>query len=163
MNIDAAGVMDNKGSGFHSYGGQNSYAVNNYAFPSNASVPPPSFAAPADTVGMVDANDYNTLPKRPCRLVGQMFDPSTSSSYPNYWKNIGNSYRCFSDLSNPSDAEATQRGEASHSSMINVLFLDGHSKSVAYDKLINDTPNQTDASGNRYVNSIWDPFKSGCQ
>jgi prepilin-type processing-associated H-X9-DG protein len=66
-------------------------------------------------------------------------------------------------LPNPSDAQAIQLGKARHSGQINVSFLDGHSKSVAYDKLINDTPNQIDASGNKYMNSLWDPFKAGCQ
>lgn len=163
VNIDANGVMGNKGSGFQSYGGQNSYAVNNYAFPSNAAAPLPAFTAPADTVAMVDASYYNALPRRPCQLSGQTFNPSTGTSYPNYWKNIGNSYWGFSDLPNPSDADAVARGKARHQGLINTLFLDGHAKAVNYDKLVNDTPNQLDANGNKYTNSLWDPYKSGCQ
>lgn len=49
VNIDAQGAMGNAGSGFQSYGGQNSYAMNNYVFRSNQGYALAGLEAPADT------------------------------------------------------------------------------------------------------------------
>jgi prepilin-type processing-associated H-X9-DG protein len=109
---------------------------------------------------MVDASYYNTLPQNPCNLRGQNpgFNVLTSS-YPRYWKQIGNSYlfRFPTPPGEPSNAEAVQLGKARHQGQINVLFLDSHAKAVNYEKLIADTPTAA------YINSMWDPFKGGCQ
>lgn len=120
--------------------------------------------APADTVAMTDAMYYNVLPKNPCRLIGETYgtatspvDP-TSSSYPRYWKNIGNSYINFAPLVEPSDAQAERLGKSRHSEQINTIYLDGHSKSMQYGRLIND-PGLVRGG----TTSIWDPYKSGCQ
>jgi len=42
--------------------------------------------------------------------------------------------------------------------MINVVWLDGHAKAVAYDKLRVDAGLSTGSQ-----TSIWDPYKLGCQ
>jgi prepilin-type N-terminal cleavage/methylation domain-containing protein/prepilin-type processing-associated H-X9-DG protein len=168
VNIDANGVMGNAGSGFQSYGGQNSYAANNYVIRPGLGFPLAGLQAPADTIAVIDGSYYNALMRNPCQLLSETYgiangpeDP-TINSYPNYWKNLGNSYWGFSDLPNPSDADAITRGKARHSGMLNIIFLDGHAKAIAYDKVVADTPNQV-VNGGRYTNSMWDPYKAGCK
>jgi prepilin-type N-terminal cleavage/methylation domain-containing protein/prepilin-type processing-associated H-X9-DG protein len=175
VNIDAAGAMGNAGSGFQSYGGQNSYAANNYVFKSvsfaaNGVVTGSTFALaalgePANTLGMVDGSYYNALP-RPNALCPKGLtlagDPdgtafTTTSSYPVYWKNLGNSYWGFSDLPNPSDLQARTLAKARHTGSLNVIFMDGHSKAINADRVIDDpglVPGGT--------TSLWDPYKQGC-
>ncbi|MDX1935190.1 MAG: prepilin-type N-terminal cleavage/methylation domain-containing protein [Capsulimonadales bacterium] len=170
VNEDTNGVMGNKGSGFQSYGGQNSYAANNHVIRPGLGFPLAGLVAPADTIAMIDASYYNALERNPCRLAGEGSygvangpeDP-TQSSYPFYWQNLGNSYFGFSDLPNPTDAQAIERGKARHNGLLNIVWLDGHAKALAYDRVVNDTPAQTDANGNPYTNSVWDPYKQGCQ
>jgi prepilin-type N-terminal cleavage/methylation domain-containing protein/prepilin-type processing-associated H-X9-DG protein len=159
---------------FQSYGGENSYAMSNYLFRSNSGLALAAIAAPADTVGMVDATYYNTLPHGPrngpgpCRLKGETYgtptspvDPTTST-YPYYWKNMGNStFNFTAGSNNPDDATNAQvlsAGKARHSAQLNVMFLDGHSKSQQYDRLVFDPDLVTGGT-----NSIWDPYKLGCQ
>jgi prepilin-type N-terminal cleavage/methylation domain-containing protein/prepilin-type processing-associated H-X9-DG protein len=163
VNVDEEGVMGNAGSGFQSYGGQNSYGLSNYAFPSNRGLTESDIREPAGTVAMVDASYYNVLPKGPgsgpCVLRG---DPAgtafvTGGSYPNYWKNLGNSYWGFSDIPNPSDAEADKRAKERHSEFLNVIWFDGHSKATRYETVKND-PGLVVGG----VTSIWDPYKQGC-
>lgn len=156
VNIDTVtGQTDD----FRSYGGQNSYAMNNYVFTSNIGIALAALAAPADTVGMVDGSYYNTLPKRPCNLPQLTFNVETST-YPRYWYQIGNS-KLFAPGESKNDLEAETRGKARHSQQINTIFLDGHSKSQPYNRLVNDTPDQT-VNGQPYTNSMWDPWKQGC-
>jgi prepilin-type processing-associated H-X9-DG protein len=38
----------------------------------------------------------------------------------------------------PTEAEAIQLGKARHSGIIDTLFVDGHVKAVAYDRLVQD-------------------------
>ena len=171
VNINPSGTKD----AFQSYGGQNSYAVSNYTFRSNNGIASAAIAAPADTVGMVDATYYNSLPygpksgAGPCKLAGEgaygqvggPVDP-TSGSYPHYWKHIGNSVLDFNSLGTKSPLDATNAskidaGKARHNGQINVMFLDGHSKSINYDALVFD-PNLVVGS----TTSIWDPYKQGC-
>jgi prepilin-type N-terminal cleavage/methylation domain-containing protein/prepilin-type processing-associated H-X9-DG protein len=153
---------------FRSYGGQNSYAASNYVFRSNAGIAMAALVAPADTIGLVDAMYYNALPRgplgAPCRLAGETYGTATSpvdplsSSYPRYWKNIGNSYINFAPLVEPVDAEAERLGKSRHSEQINVAFLDGHSKSLTYNAVVNDPGLRTGST-----TSLWDPYKTGCQ
>jgi prepilin-type N-terminal cleavage/methylation domain-containing protein/prepilin-type processing-associated H-X9-DG protein len=160
------------GDPYSSYGGQNSYAVSNYTFAADTGLSYASISAPADTVGMVDATYYNALPygpktgTGPCRLAGEgrygqvpgPVDP-TSSTYPWYWQVIGNSTFNFSSstVNGPANTTAINNGKARHSGFINTMFLDGHSKGIAYDNLVFDS-NLTVGS----TTSIWDPYKQGC-
>ncbi len=161
VNIDAQPLV---ADAFQSYGGQNSYGASNYLFRSNSGLGMAAVVAPADTVAMTDAMYYNVLPKNPCRLAGETYGTATSpvdpttSSYPRYWKNIGNSYINFSPLVEPTDAQAEQLGKRRHSEQINTIYLDGHSKSSQYNRLIND-PGLIKGG----TTSIWDPYKLGCQ
>ena len=158
VNIDAAGAMGNAGSGFQSYGGQNSYAMNNYVFKSNNGFALAAFDAPADTLGMVDASYYNALPRYACALradpAGTLF-VTAGTSYPNYWKNLGNSYWGFSDLPNPSDLQSMELAKARHSGVLNAIFIDGHAKATPYNKIANITNNAADFL-------MWDPYRQGC-
>jgi len=167
VNIDADGVMGNAGSGFQSYGGQNSYAMNNYAFPSKNGLAEAEFKESSNTVGFVDGSYYNALPKgpgaAPCELRGK---PGTqpggtafvlSGAYPNYWKNLGNSYWGFSDLPNPTDQQSIDRAKARHSGLLNIIFMDGHAKATPYDQVKNDPGLVVGGT-----TSIWDPYKQGC-
>jgi prepilin-type N-terminal cleavage/methylation domain-containing protein len=162
---------------YSSYGGQNSYAVSNYTFRANNGIALAAISAPADTVGMVDGTYYNALPfgpangTGPCRLAGEGSygqaggapDP-TSGDYPYYWKNIGNAVLNFNSCcgalnpTDPSNASVVAAGKNRHSAQINTALLDGHSKALTYDTLVQDG-NLT--KGN--TTSIWDPYKEGCQ
>jgi prepilin-type N-terminal cleavage/methylation domain-containing protein/prepilin-type processing-associated H-X9-DG protein len=164
VNIDPAPVGNPQ---FFSYGGQNSYAASNYVFRPHAGFAMAALVAPADTVALVDGMYYNALPRgpfgAPCRLAGETYgsgspaeDP-TSSSYPRYWKNIGNSYINF-DGPEPTDDQAIALGKRRHSEQINVIWLDGHAKSMNYMRLITDDGLRPNSSA-----SLWDPYKTGCQ
>ncbi len=150
VNIDNTGLPQD--ANYRSYGGQNSYSVNNYAMKSVSGPSIASFPEVATTIAVVDGMYYNTLPKNPCQLAGDTFNPTTGS-YLNYWKNMGNSYT----FQNPTDAEAEARIKARHMETLNTLYLDGHAKSINWTKIVNDAP----AVGKR--DSQWDPFKNGCQ
>lgn len=131
---------------FCSYGGQNSYSANYYCFPADLGLAIAVLSQPAGTSILMDGSYYGALPINPPALG--TFTPT--GSYLNYWKNIGNSYvfRWGSPTGppmEPSDAEAVQLGKARHNAVINVQFADGHTKAIAYDKLIRDV-------------SLWNPY-----
>ncbi len=173
---DVTGQVDN----FQSYGGQNSYAANSYVFRGNkidtagnisgGTMALPQIVAPADTVGMVDGSYYNVFPlsadgSGPCKLRAETYgtvtspiDPTTSS-YPRYWKIIGNSYLFTypGHDTEPNDVEAQRLGKQRHQGMINVIWMDGHAKAVPYDKLRVDPGLKTGST-----TAIWDPYKQGC-
>lgn len=150
---------------FWSYGGQNSYSINQYTSPVAPSgiapdaVPIPMFASPADTVALVDGRYYNCLPKNPKQLKGDSFTyPVTgAATYQTYWKNIGNSYGFSTNdpVAGSANTEYEKRGKARHGGIIETLFVDGHVKAIPYDKLVNDTPSVTNTT------SLWDPYKQG--
>jgi prepilin-type N-terminal cleavage/methylation domain-containing protein/prepilin-type processing-associated H-X9-DG protein len=167
VNIDRDGVMGNAGSGFQSYGGQNSYGASQYLFKSNEGRPESEIVEPANTVGVVDAFYYNVLPKGPangpCGLIGETNKNlnntiRTNNNYQNYWKNLGNSYWGFSDIPNPSDADANKRAKERHSEFLNVIWMDGHAKATRFEVLKNDPGLVVGGT-----TSIWDPFKKGCE
>lgn len=156
---------------FRSYGGQNSYGASNYTFRPDGGLVLAALTAPAETVGFVDSSYYNVLPRgpfgAPCRLGGTTYgagglwpiDPR-SSSYPRYWKNIGNSYLFRwrnGAASEPSTAEAEELIKNRHAEQINVVLLDGHAKSYQWQKLVND-----DGLRRNSTTSLWDPYKMGC-
>ena len=155
VNIDPTGTGTD--AAFRSYGGQNSYAFNNYAFKSNFGLSIAAIPATATTVALVDGSYYNTLPRNPCTLAGDpTFTMSSSSSYPNYWKNMGNSY-LFDTAGTPSDAQSELLIKNRHLETLNVLFLDGHVKSLNWQKIVNDPGLVVGGT-----TSQWDPYKQGC-
>lgn len=170
VNKDKAGSNTAVGDPFQSYGGQNSYALSNYVFPAKAGISLATFVETARTVAMVDGRYYNTLPKgpagAPCKLKGQVYNATngipdpTSGSYPYYWKQMGNSYitNFGTPATSPTDAAAIDGIKSRHMETINVLWLDGHVKTMGYQQLITDAGLTTGSS-----DSIWDPYKQGCQ
>ena len=173
VNIDSQGVNAAVGDAFQSYGGENSYALSNYVFPGKNGIALASFVETAKTVGMVDGQYYNTLPKgpagAPCQLKnidytndltsGGIINP-TSGSYPNYWKQIGNSHITdfAASATSPTEAQAIEGLKSRHLETINVLWMDGHVKTMRWDTLIND-PGLTTGG----TTSLWDPYKEGCK
>ena len=153
VNIDPSGADTD--ANFRSYGGQNSYAFNNYAFKSNTGLSIAAVPATATTVALVDGGYYNTLPRNPCTLAG---DPgfTISGSYLNYWQNMGNSY-LFNTAGTPTAAQSEALIKARHLETLNVLFLDGHVKSLNWQKVVDD-PGLAVGS----TTSQWDPYKQGC-
>jgi prepilin-type N-terminal cleavage/methylation domain-containing protein len=165
---------DDKGTdttgAFRGYGAQNSYAVNNYAFgqPTPTSTVGGGLNSSAivdvsNTLIMVDASYYNALPRftataPACNLKGDTAGglDVTTSSYPSYWKNLGNSY-LFANAGTPTDAQAEILIQARYNGKLNVVRADTSSKSLDWTKVTNDTPTLT------YTNSMWDPFKQGCR
>ena len=148
---------------FKSYGGQNSYGANNYVFPSKRGFALAALSAPADTIGLVDTKYYNVLPRgplgAPCVLAGDTAGTAfvLTSWYPKYWKNVGNSYVGFGDVPEPTDAQAEILGKQRHSEQINIIWLDGHAKSMQYNRLIQDPGLVVGGT-----TSFWDPYKQGC-
>ncbi len=149
---------------FKRYGGQNSYGVNNYAFTapagtstSGGGVSGTAIVEVSNTLLMVDASYYNVLPRYTARLVGATgtFDPC-SSTYPRYWKNLGNSYlfRFGTAANEPSDAEALKLIDSRYNGQLNVIRFDTSSKSMASNKVMNDLRDNP-------TNSMWDPWKQG--
>ncbi len=160
VGIDPAGS-----AGTCSYGGQNSYAVNKYAFNPGSSNNGMTFAQmskPADTVIMMDGTYYDTLPRLAKNLAGLPdLVLSSSDTYCQRWKAIGNSTMTTSadstdDHVSPvtTPADAMVKGKARHQGIINVIWADGHAKGVQYDKLVNDQINNP-------TDSVWDPFRAG--
>ena len=166
VNVDVDNLNRNTGTLFASYGGQNSYGVSQYLFKAQLGTPESIVIEPANTVGMVDARYYNLLPKGPtngpCGLLGEpdiAFRLRTKNdvNYQKYWKSLGNSYWGFSDMPNPSDAEADKRGKERHNEFLNVIWMDGHAKATRYETLKNDPGLVVGGT-----TSIWDPYKKGC-
>jgi prepilin-type N-terminal cleavage/methylation domain-containing protein len=150
---------------FRSYGGQNSYGVNNYAFTARAGTSSiggglgaSAIAEVSNTLIMVDASYYNVLPRYVGRLTGasDAFDPC-SSTYPQYWKHLGNSYyfRWSGGAgAPPSDDEALRNINARYSGVLNVARADTSSKAYASSAVINDLRDKG-------AQSMWDPYKAG--
>ncbi|HWD39761.1 MAG TPA: prepilin-type N-terminal cleavage/methylation domain-containing protein [Fimbriimonas sp.] len=168
------GVQD-KGTwdpGFFSYGGQNSYGVNNYVFKGSTTKFPASpysttsLAEPSNTLLIVDATYYNTLPAQPlggfCKLGG--YDPTngnSSSSYMYYWKQLGNDALNFNSLGSPdpldpSNAADLDRINARYSGVLNVVRGDTSAKAMQAKGLVMDLRDKG-------ASSIWNPTKGGCE
>ncbi len=169
VNIDKDGVNTAVGDNFQSYGGQNSYAASNYSlraaqFSLGVMTSPPGLplarvVEPANTVAMVDASYYNILPlgasrSEPCTLKGDIYEPSRDHRV--YWKNFGNS-NLFAPSGRPTDEQALALGKARHMETINTIFMDGHVKALPYSRISVDQDLKVGGT-----NSIWDPFKQGC-
>ena len=157
---------------FRSYGGQNSYGLNNYMFSPavGTTIPANTMSStmveePSNTYVMIDSSYYNVIARSgpgsatPCMLNGGTgWDPNTST-YPRYWKNLGNSYLfrwVNGAASEPSTAEAESLIQARYSGVLNTVRADSSAKSVPWKKVVDDGPSQT------YKSSPWDPYKTGC-
>jgi prepilin-type N-terminal cleavage/methylation domain-containing protein len=142
---------------FRSYGGQNSYGVNNYAFLQNG-MNASSIAEPSNTLIMADASYYNVLP----RYVGRLEGTPTggidvcSSTYPKYWKSLGNSYLFKWNGTaevEPSDAEALKLINARYSQVLNIIRADTSAKALRSEFLLNEFRDKG-------AESMWNPYKS---
>lgn len=142
---------------FRSYGGQNSYGVNNYAFLQNG-MNASAMSEPSNTLIMIDSSYYNVLP----RYVGRLDGAPTggldvcSSTYPKYWKNLGNSYLFKWNGSaevEPSDADALKLIDARYSGLLNIVRADTSAKSLRSDFVLNEFKNKGSES-------MWNPYKS---
>lgn len=160
---DSFSGIDFSGAGqdpnFRSYGGQNSYGLNGYLFTPLGSAAPYSNTSVenvSNTILMVDASYYNTFPKNPCQLASQTFTPATGSSYPNYWKSLGNSYYFQFPTVTLTDAEYQKKIDSRWNGQLVIIRVDSSAKTMPSGKVVNGGP----AVGT--FDSIWDPFAGGC-
>ena len=159
-----------------SYGGQNSYAINKFAFQPVSSVGSASglnwsqMAETAKTVIMVDANYYEELPMftdlqgnviYQGQLNGQPAFNATAQGYFFDWTDIGNGDGAMNN-SNASTPVNTAAGIAAeiaiiktrHGGKLNFVAGDSHAKNMDATVLLQDEiaePND----------SWWDPYKQG--
>ena len=166
VNVQKTGTAD---PGFRSYGGQNSYAVNNYVFKavSNTSNPgmysATSIAEPSNTIGMVDATYYNALPAMPggtavCKLGGY---PTTDSTYGYYWKQLGNGTLDFNtpgavNPQDPANADVIKKIESRYNGVLNAVRMDTSAKSLNAKAVINNLKADV-------LTSYWNPLKTACE
>ena len=151
---------------FHSYGGQNSYAANNYLMKANQGSPIGNVAEVSNTILFIDGTYYNSLPAQPlagfCKIGG--YDPTggnASSSYYHYWKHLGNNKLNFNALgsNNPDDASnlpVIKNIEARYSGVLNVVRVDSSAKALNAKQAIYDLRQKLDQS-------IWNPLKTPCE
>jgi prepilin-type N-terminal cleavage/methylation domain-containing protein len=146
---------------YRSYGGQNSYALNNYLFEpisTGSGLSATTLEGPSSTLVMVDASYYNALPRNPCQLRGRAYIPS--GSYLNYWQNLGNSYLfrwSGSSANTPTPAESEKLIEQRYNGVLNVVHADSSAKGYQWKKIVTEGPTTT------RTDSLWDPYKLGCQ
>lgn len=144
---------------FRSYGGNNSYGLNNFMFqPVTGSViSATAIAEVSNTIMMVDASYYNVLPRGIQQLNGSTWNPCTSS-YPRYWKSLGNSYlfRWNGAANEPSDAEALSLIDQRFSGVLNIIRADTSAKAMNAKAVTNDFVTKAASKS-----SMWDPFKNG--
>jgi prepilin-type N-terminal cleavage/methylation domain-containing protein/prepilin-type processing-associated H-X9-DG protein len=158
---------------FLGYGGNNSYGLNNYAFPTER----PSneggggvadqgralaeFAAPADTYIAIEGRYYGLL--HAGDLLTREGVNTTSSSRRSYWRSIGGSSN-FRVPTPINDVEAVKLGKQRHSGFVNVIFGDGHAKAIQYNRVANVNDDGTAvtraANQQKYLDNVraWDPF-----
>jgi len=144
------------------YGGENSYGHNDmYLSPAGAFAGAngqPSTIALAgvprvsSTIIITDASYYgvafdagnasgmqataNCVDGTDC-TVELNFANGQGGQYKNYWMNIGNANWSYSGGS-LTPAQAIPMGKARHSEQVNVQFVDGHAKSIAYNRVVGD-------------------------
>jgi prepilin-type N-terminal cleavage/methylation domain-containing protein/prepilin-type processing-associated H-X9-DG protein len=149
------------------YGGQNSYGHNDFWLsPAQAvtggtsTVNPPSLAAVtrvSGTILVTDATFYGVGPDV-TNMSGKLINAidangnqtssgtnadvntvtSTGAWYAGYWMNIGNAEWSWSGGQANYTATALTKGPARHNNQVNVQFVDGHTKSITYDRVIGD-------------------------
>jgi prepilin-type N-terminal cleavage/methylation domain-containing protein len=167
--LDAWTNFQDKGTwdvGFHSYGGQNSYAANNYLLKQNVGSPAGSVEEVSNTILFIDATYYNSLPAQPlagfCKIGG--YDPTggnASSSYYHYWKHLGNNKLNFSalgsnDPDNAGNASVIKNIESRYSGVLNITRVDSSAKAINAKALIYDLRQKLDKS-------MWNPLKTPCE
>jgi prepilin-type N-terminal cleavage/methylation domain-containing protein len=152
--------------GFHSYGGQNSYASNNWVLKPSSDTQP---AAPtvlsslpevSNTMVLVDASYYNALPymgNTYCRLNGV----SLSNTYLHYWKQLGNNSLNFNSLGNvdPDNAANVQVMKNignRFSGQLNMVMADSSAKARPSTEVVK-------GYFNKPLESYWNPTKAGCE
>jgi prepilin-type N-terminal cleavage/methylation domain-containing protein len=163
---NAWSVFQDKGTwdvNFHSYGGQNSYAANQYLLLSNQGAPAGAIAEVSDTLLFVDATYYNALPAQPlagfCQLTTPQILPVTT--YSHYWKHLGNNMHNFNSPGNPnpddpSNAQVLKNIDNRYSGVLNVVRADSSGKAMNAKALVYDLRQKLDRS-------IWNPGKVPCQ
>jgi prepilin-type N-terminal cleavage/methylation domain-containing protein len=160
VNFQDKGTWD---VGFHSYGGQNSYGLNNYVFSANKGRSMSSIEEVSNTLIMVDATYYNTLPAQPgngatwCKIDGY----SPSATYLHYWKHLGNNTLDFNALGSPnpddaSNATAIGKIKQRYSGMLNIVRADTSAKALDAVSVVKNL--QADPS-----KSYWNPLKTPCE
>ena len=167
VNYEPGGDVDNDNPpSFGSYGGQNSYGVNNFVFTGvNAKKIAAGTQAPvlsatsieqvSNTIGLIDASYNNVLPRgiaNGCTINSV----KVTGSYLNYWMNLGNS-KLFHKAGQPTVAQAEKDIQARYGGKLNVVMMDTSAKSRDWKAVTDDAPSLTKKD------STWDPFKTGCQ
>jgi prepilin-type N-terminal cleavage/methylation domain-containing protein/prepilin-type processing-associated H-X9-DG protein len=158
---------------FLGYGGQNSYAANNYVFPTAPPANDPAgpvveqgrklaaLTAPADLYVVLEGRYYGSLPNQPFLRTGVS---TTSASRQLYWRNIGNAYQFQIPAQNGwTNAQWVQQGKSRHAGFVNVAFADGHAKAIQYNRVANindDGSNVADPVRNLDNLRFWDPFNN---
>jgi len=151
------------GCGGVGYGGENSYGHNDVfmspagAYNTSAGAPlSVSLAAidrPAGTIMITDAtyygvsfdvtnasgtlNSYGGAYNTAGDLTVFSGEDGTPGQYESYWMNVGNGLYSWAQ-SAPSVTQAKTEGPNRHSGFINCQFVDGHCKSIRYEKVIGD-------------------------
>ncbi|HVL39232.1 MAG TPA: prepilin-type N-terminal cleavage/methylation domain-containing protein [Fimbriimonadaceae bacterium] len=149
---------------FHSYGGQNSYAANNYLLKSNQGAPTSAIDQVSNTLLFVDATYYNALPAQPnggttlCHLNGITLRTNNDEFY---WKHLGNNKLDFNNKGNPdpnntANTSVLKNIENRYSGVLNVVMADSSAKSHNAKKIVTDLV----AKG---AESMWNPGKTNCQ
>lgn len=156
-------------SGFHSYGGQNSYGANTYLLKPSSEASPAaptsqsSIAEVSNTLLFVDATYYNVLPAMPggtyCQLNGVTF--GSPAGYTQYWKHLGNNKHNFNnpgnnDPDNATNAPVIQKIESRFSGQLNVVRADSSAKALTAKTVIYDLRSKG-------KDSFWNPGKTACE
>ncbi len=164
VNFQDKGTWD---VGFHSYGGQNSYGANNWVLKPSSEASPASptilssIAEVSNTLVLADATYYNILPAMPGGTYCKLNGVTLSSTYTQYWKNLGNGSLNFNTPgnNNPDDASngsVMKNIEARYSGSLNIIRADSSAKSVpARDAVYNFR--------NKGKDSYWNPTKGDCE
>jgi len=149
------------GCGGVGYGGENSYGHNDaWLSPAGAfngtggqpaSVSLAGVPRVAGTIVLTDASYYGAVPdvtnesglrnSASCNDTGCTKEiaylNSQGSQYASYWKNIGNANWSWGG-GTLTAANAIPLGKARHNDQVNVQFVDGHSKSLPYNRVVGD-------------------------
>ena len=176
VNSDPNYVENETQDTFAGYGGNNSYGLNNYVFPTaapggaalNQGRPLSEIVAPSDLYVAIDARYYGLLPAAPtaAKLMPRV-GVTTTTNRERYWKHIGNSFMnryINGAASEPTNAEAFKLGTSRHSGFVNVIFADGHAKAINYKKVANvgeggvPVDQATDLATWTENVKYWDPF-----
>jgi len=164
---NAWSVIQDKGTwdpNFHSYGGQNSYAANNYLMKSGVGTATSEIVEVSNTLLFVDATYYNALPAQPlpvgtwCKLGG--YNPGYNT-YSHYWKHLGNNFHNFNSPGDPNPDAASNNGvwaniNARYSGVLNVVRADSSGKAMNAKQLVYDLRAKLDQS-------IWNHLKTPCE